>query len=963
MSNQSAAASDALVAEWLQCPPATLRAWFETHQQVVDLAFIEKLKMVSDAKRRTAEDARCNQITEGLLAMASWLPTEPLAQPLAAWARGNWLIDYDPKQAMDLYQQAIAGFQPTNDALTLVRLFTNLLGAALEIDPSIAFTAYAEIKAREGQLSSADHTYLLIAELNYGVLLQRAGQLEEAVTAQQRALALAEALHDAQSASDIRVNLALTFADQGKFADCERMLQESRMTASESDQQATVARIDMDLGMLYTILGRPADALRALERARQHFTSSQNAMELGSVSLREADLFERLGALRQAHRAYKAAQEHFATREMWPQVGVALVQGALALRLDHEFAQATRWLTKAEVLWSTQQHSYWLARIQLERVALALAENQLALAQEQLADARITALADQTTPGLAAQAQLLAAIVDQRQGELADQPADQQHYYRQATVAYQAVLAYSQQQGEHQLQRQALAGLAQLAWPADPRQAFQLVEQALHQDEMMRTALSLQELKASFLHKTNELLLQLVAWSSELQQPEQMLRYSWRAKGAALLDLFSAAAERQGGAAGEVIGQAAMLESLRQQLAQLRWQAALQSTAAGELEATVEQQNPAIYALEEKLLAHRRRQNYEVAALIHWEAIAPGALVTAAGADLLIEYICLNEQLIAITVDQQGCCRQFQVAAVDEVRDIQDELHFAIRNALWQFAQQKRISAALYQECQLLLAALYDLLLAPVAGLAQHHRLLIAPCDALHKVPFAALWHAGTYLIETHQLEQIYTGALLIKAPPAAPSAAPSAAPTPIVIGASADGQLPTIGQEVATIQRHFPAATCFLDQRDALGYLRAQATGPAFVHLAAHTLERHDNPLFTALRLAQAMLSVEECYELPLQGTAVVTLSSCKTNTGMESAGALLAFQSAMLVAGAQRVISTLWEIHGAFSVPWMDRFYGDLAQGRSPAHAWRQTQLACLAEPSLSHPALWAAFVCNRR
>lgn len=956
MSNQPAAESDPFVAAWLRCSPAAQRAWFEAHAQAIDLSFLEKVKAVSDAKRRTADDAMCNQITQGLLQLASWLHDEPLATPLAAWARGNWLIDYDPKQAMELYQQAIAGYKSTADALTLVRLYTNLLGASLEIDPAIAFAAYTEIKVRQAQLGPADRAYVLVAELNYGVLLQRAGRLAEALTAQQRALELAQALHDDQSASDIRVNLALTLADMGEFASCEQLLQESRVAAAAFAQEATVARIDMDLGMLYTILGRPADALRAFEQARQHFTLSQNHMELGSVLLREAELLERLGALRQAQRAYRAAQEHFAALEMWPQVSLTLVQGAIAFRLDHEFEQAAAWLHQAEVLWAAQQHVLGLARIQLERVALAVAQNQLTVARALLRREFMEAPMQQAMPGLAAQAQLLAAVIYQRQGALAHHRAEQQDLYNQATAAYQFVLAYSRQQGDHQLQRQALAGLAELAWPQEPSKAFQLVEQALQQDEMMRTALSLQELKASFLLKTNELLLQLVEWAFLLNQPEQMLRYSWRAKGAALLDLFTAAEAIPHASAAKVRTEATELEALRQQLATLRWQAAVQHATAGQLETTAEQQNPAIYALEEKLLAHRRQQNHEVTALIQWEDISPGALIAAAGADLLIEYICTNGQLMAITVDQQGRCTHYLLAELDTVLEVQDELQFAIRSALWHFTQQQNISAALHDESQALLTFLYDLLLAPL-GIAGYRRLLIAPCDALHKIPFAALWHAGKFLIEAHPIELIYTGALLIKAPP------PAALGAPIVIASSADGQLPTVSHEVDAIQRHFSTATCLIDQQNAVAQLHAQPEPPCFVHLAAHTLERNDNPLFTALRLAQAMLSVEECYELPLHGTAVVTLSSCKTSSGMDSAGALLAFQSAMLVAGAHRVISSLWEIHGAFSVPWMERFYGYLARGEPPAQAWRKTQIACLADPQLNHPALWAAFVCNRR
>lgn len=957
MSIRSDEERDALVASWLACPPELKRAWFEANAHQIDLACLEKLKEISDAKRRTAEADRADQITQEIMQIAQWLKDEPLAMPLACWARGNWLLDYDPKQAVLLYQQAITGYQSTGDPLTLVRLSSNLLGAALEIDTSIAFAAYEQIMAWQDQLKEADRCYLLWAEQNYGVLLQRTGRLADAIVSQERALALAQELDDAQSTGEIRVNMALTLADMGEFVGCEQMLHESRASAEAYDQQASVARIDMDLGMLYTILGRPADALRAFEKARQFFVLSQNQMELGSVLLREAALFERVGALRPAQRAYLAAQECFSTLEMWPQVGLALMQGAIALRLDHEFTQAADWLTKAETIWRAQPHAFGLDWIQLERVALALEQNQLKLANDYFAARSLTKQTLLATPGLVAQAQLLRAQLCQRQAELAIAEDEKQRRYAEAEAAYQAILTYSQAQGDHQMQRQALAGLGRLAWPSEPANAFQLMEQALQQDEMVRMALSLQELKASFLHKTNGLLLQLVEWSFALDQPEAMLRYTWRAKGAALLDLFSTTQAMREEHKQVDNESATALQALRQQLASLRWQMTMQQGKEVQPEALTEQQNPAIYALEEKLLALRRQQNREVTALIEWQMIAPGRLIAEAGADLLIEYICCHEQLFAVCVDRQGNCTHHRLATREMLLDLQDELQFTIRSALRQFAQQRAIRPALHDECKGLLGTLYQLLIAPLGTLLIHSRLLIAPCEELHKIPFAALWQGDKFLIEAHPLEMIYSGALLTATMP------PLSVGEPVVIAASADGQLPNVIQEAVVIQRHFPTATCLIDQVDALTQLRQQSVAPHFFHLSAHTLERHDSPLFSALRLAEAMLSVEECYELPLSGTAVVTLSSCKTNTGMDSSGALLAFQSAFLVAGAQRVISSLWEIHGDFSVPWMDRFYGELAQGEAPAVAWRKTQLACLSDPTMNHPALWAAFVCNRR
>jgi CHAT domain-containing protein len=134
-------------------------------------------------------------------------------------------------------------------------------------------------------------------------------------------------------------------------------------------------------------------------------------------------------------------------------------------------------------------------------------------------------------------------------------------------------------------------------------------------------------------------------------------------------------------------------------------------------------------------------------------------------------------------------------------------------------------------------------------------------------------------------------------------------------------------------------------------------------LHIAAHTIQRGDAPLFTGIQLSGEVLSVEESYDLPLWGTRLVTLSGCTTASGMESDASLFAFQSAFLIAGAQRVLCTLWPVADGAPARLMSFFYDLLAQGVNAPAALRKTQLQLLTEASYQHPALWAAFTLVRR
>jgi CHAT domain-containing protein len=90
----------------------------------------------------------------------------------------------------------------------------------------------------------------------------------------------------------------------------------------------------------------------------------------------------------------------------------------------------------------------------------------------------------------------------------------------------------------------------------------------------------------------------------------------------------------------------------------------------------------------------------------------------------------------------------------------------------------------------------------------------------------------------------------------------------------------------------------------------------------------------------------------------AIVVLSGCETalhdaNACDESFGLTRAF----LLAGAQRVLASLWAVDDATTAAFMRDFYTELGTGQSPAGALRTAQAA--ARQRDDHPLYWAAFV----
>ena len=133
-------------------------------------------------------------------------------------------------------------------------------------------------------------------------------------------------------------------------------------------------------------------------------------------------------------------------------------------------------------------------------------------------------------------------------------------------------------------------------------------------------------------------------------------------------------------------------------------------------------------------------------------------------------------------------------------------------------------------------------------------------------------------------------------------------------------------------------------------------------LHVATHGEFRPDNPLFSGLELAGGWLTTLDIFNLRLQAS-LVTLSGCQTGRSVVGGGdELLGLMRALLYAGAQSVVLSLWAVEDRSTARLMELFYGRLAQGWGKGAALRQAQVQLMQEGSVDgrpvHPYAWAAF-----
>jgi CHAT domain-containing protein len=773
--------------------------------------------------------------------------------------------------------------------------------------------------------------------LNLGALHERRGAYAQAAHHSRQASVFFARVGDHERSVQADINLADALTSLGDFDEALRIYARAQMRATTHGFPVLQALVEMSLALLRLARGQYRDALAGFEAARRQYEQLDHPQNLAIAEKQLADTYLELRLLPEAVALFDQVLARFEALDVPDEQAWTLAQRGRAQALLARPTQAAQSLERAGALFAAQGSGVGVAAVTLAGAELALAA----------ADAgRATALAAHAAQGFVAagltDGRLRADVVRAHALLLAGSA-------EQARALFSATLDSARSLQLLTVQVRCLSGQGAAAQALGDTAAAQAAfDAAIELFEDQRRALPGDELRSAFLsdHLAPYQGLLRIALQAHAQAPSPasataVLQQLERVRARSLGERLDAAGGVQNEPATQALRQ--RLNWLYRQVQRLHDEGQSAAALTDELHRT-----------EHALLEGVRRVRLGAPADAPSDDApfdAP-ALQSALGeGDALIEYGVQDDELFACIVSAQGVRLQRRIASWREVQEALRAASFQIEALRHGAAPVQQHLASLTTRAQRRLAQLHALIWAPLARcLVGCRRVLIVPHGPLGTLAFAALHDGQHALAERFDLAVVPSARLALRGlqrPPAMPQRA-------LALGESS--RLPHAAEEARFVAGLFAQGQAFVGEQATIETLVRHAPQADVIHLACHAQFRSDNPMFSALHLHDGALTVERAESLPLV-SAIVVLSACETGlaehgNGDERVGLVRAF----LVAGASRVLASLWPVDDEITAAFMASFYGALRRGQSPAAALRTAQTELQRQHP--HPFYWAAF-----
>lgn len=923
------------------------RDWLQQYAPVRDDALLAALE--AEAQRRWLSNPQnafsvAHVVT---LAAALWADQEIVAAGMHMEANTHWFVS-NHRVALALYQAAANLYQSLGLELAAARV------AVGQINVMMYLGQYEEGLHLADQASAVFQTHndqmaLAKMQLNRGNILFRLGRYQETLAAYELAETLSAALHDMHHVAMAQVNAANVYMTLDNFVQAEQQFRQARSLFEVDGMDNLVALVDHNLAELSFYQGAYQQALQQFNTARQLFEAQNSQVDMAYVDLYRSDIYLALNLWTEALDLAIATRPSFIEAEMRWETGRLWLNEAVALAHLADGRTPDNALSQARSIFTQEGNQLWLAFTDLYEAVFAGHSHHLPLAQQK-AQTAVQQFRQLGLPSRVAQSLIVAGQAALQQGQLSEAEGLFNQALQELQPADLPVISYACYDGLGQVaQQQGQADAARMHY----RQAIAAIER-------MQSAIGAEDYKIAFMSDKlrvyeAHILLCLEAGSEE--DINEAFATVEQAKSRALLDLL----EQEVTGSATTSGDAHLFNELERLKRELTWYYnRLHGGQSDSNERSVQQMQMLTTAVTEReqaiqqlLNQWRRRDNTSVPNHPIWTISLPHIRAKLPQNTMVLEFFTTETDALAFGISQGSVWSRKIRLPVGDLAEVLGQMRFQMNKFGYGAAYHGQYSEALQESVNDTLYQLYELILGPIAHLLTTDELIIIPHGLLHYVPFHALYDGRDHLLQ-HKIISYAPSATVLHHMITQADTYHSA--TPLVMGL-ADETIPYAQQEAESIAELFPEAYVYLGEQATIRNMAAHLPDAGLLHLSTHATFRSDNPFFSALKLADGWLSVNDFYHMA-DMPPLVTLSACETGRYQVAVGdELMGLTRGLFAAGARTIVVSLWMVEDETTARLMQAFYAGLCQGEPIHVALRQAQLFIRRESS--HPYYWSPFI----
>ncbi len=795
--------------------------------------------------------------------------------------------------------------------------------AAAEARMSLAYVLLEQGRTAEA-LSLADSAATELRGLpaarlmmQRGLLLWRCGRTDEALDAYRRALPVLRRGGDQLAEARLYNNRSLLYIDRGELAAAETDLQHAALLCAELGQEVLAATAELNLGYVASRRGDVPAALRRFDTAEAAFR--RHGVDMRELLLTRAELLLSVGITGEARETAERAIDAFTTAGLQSLLAEALLMFAQAALAEGDTEPAQQAAARAARMFARQRRPGWAA---VARYVALRADERAGLLVPALRKRALQVARQLATIGWRAQeldARLVAARVALANGDVAVGRRELQR------------AAGARTRGPMEIRIRAWYAEALLRLATDRRGAAETALRAgFRVMERQRATLGATELRVYVAGHAGDLAGLGVDLAWRAGSPPKLLEWSerWRAGSLGLRPIRPP-------------DDAALASAL----AELR-------RAASQAETTLLNARSADALLVRKAALEdrvRRLARHASGPLFHPLDRPPtlDELTAGLGDWVLLELVRHGDEILAVTV-RDGDARIHQLGPVAAARRSLDALLFALRRLALghgSAASLRSARASVTAAADRLAAAL----IAPIAEVLGDRPLVVVPIGQLRSTPWSLLPGCGGRTVTVAP-----SAALWLRAA-SRPRERSGDGRVVLVSGPGLEGAAAEIDQLAAA----YPAALRLAGDGATVDAALSALDGADVAHIAAHGRLRGDNPLFSALQLADGPLTVYDLERLS-DAPRLVLLPACQSGVGSELAGdEVLGLTAALFALGTRTAVATVIPVPDEATRPLMLALHDGLRRGLSTADALAAAQATMDADDA-SALATAAGFVC---